>query len=149
MKLGEKHGLDGIVVEYTLKFDNNEASYYCEFPKNIIILRLYQSLERKGSIVYYNAGVGYTKDTFAVDLSADPCPKKIRIGIDERYIFNSFFIKELICYLLKEQDFTSGKINLENGIYTFSNGKKAKAGNYIGTGCIINKKGKLEFQKRF
>ena len=152
MRITQRTGIEGVAVEYILKFDNNEAINYCEYPMNQITLRLYTRPLKKGNTLYYEAGVGYTKDTFAVNLSADPCPKKIRIGIDERYVFNEDYIRLLICSLLKEQDFTSGKINLEDGIYTIGRTEKkekAKAGNYVGTGYVIKKDGEIQFQKRF
>lgn len=152
MRIIQRTGIEGVVVEYILKFDNDEAINYCEYPMNQITLRLYTRPLKRGNTLYYKAGVGYTKDTFAVNLSADPCPKKIRIGIDERYVFNEDYIRLLICSLLKEQDFTSGKINLEDGVYTIGRTEekeKAKAGNYVGTGYIIKKNGENQFQKRF
>jgi len=149
MELKQKTGIKGTVVEYVLKFSRDEAKDYCEYPMNQITFRLYKKPIEKGTILYYNAGVGYTKDTFAVDLSADPCPKKIRIGIDKQYVFNENYIIMLICNLLRQQDFTSGKINLEDGIYTFSTGEKTKAGDYVGTGFTIVEDKKVKFQKRF
>ncbi len=138
MDIIKRTGITGVVAEYILNFkDDNEALDYCVFPHNQITLRLYPGPLQKGNILYYKAGVAYTytKDTFLVNLTDDTCRKQIRIGIDERYVFNKDFIRLLICCLLKEQDFTSGKINLEDGIYTIIGRTEKKRKSKCGKLC--------------
>lgn len=129
---------EGVIVEYTLLLNNEEAKQYCDYPNNEIKLRLY-SIRDKGenNIAYYNARVGFTKYSKVSGLQYDYCKIEIVIGIDERHLEDSTYIRNLIRDLLRQQFFTTSKINLSSGTYTFSSkgptGEEVRhAGNYVG-----------------
>ena len=133
------------IVEYQFRIDGNESNQICVWPHNVIRLKLYSMIKNGtvDNISYYNAGVGFTKDGIAEVLGVDYCNYKVVIGVDRRYLQNEKYIEYLISFLLREQYFTSGKIDLLNGIYTYGTGRKVSGGNYAGN-LEVDEDGKVQ-----
>ena len=140
MELIRQHGIEGTVVQYTLRLQKgDDVTRYCKEGKNRVTLRLYKFPEKgHDNICYYNASIEFTHENFVTNLNARKDLPKIKIGMDITKLEDDGYIYFVLSHLLKEQYFDSDlppqsrKINLDDGIYTDDKGDKLPAGNYVG-----------------
>ena len=138
-------------LEFTyINYDKNYRESL-RSENNTTVLRLLSQLQKgENGITYCEGKLSFLNSKNAIVLSGErPNEKDITLGIDMKYLNNKEYMIQLLSDLLREEKFTSKRIDVENGTYEIG-GNKYLSGDYVGELIVSNDKyGNKVFQKSF